>query len=517
MLKSVLFIAILSLFFALQIKAQEYQGSIGINHADTSFITASALTTDNSIITGSLVKREFPSGGSGFPTMLSVGKIALRKLDAEGNQIWEQIIPNSVARITDIEVTNDQIFISGGFHDSISFSQNQMYYALPFRLNGFIASYSMTGQLLWVKVDTPNANFSKFYYNFVVQDSILYAPYNTSFNSSSNIKMLSLNGDSLDEIIIADNPLLISELEFDSQGNLYLCGTGASGTHLGGQYLGQDSSLAYLSFIAKLNSNFQQEWSKTFEYITFDYYPQIALSDQRIGFLVDTMPLHNGIGNHHRLIMYSPTGNQLSNDSVGGGVFSKMHRNVALESLNNHFYYVGIEAWDTLSIVQVDPQMNYSKPVKMVFENFGSYPFFAKNDSTLMLFTAFMDTAAIINDTDVVHNPKHTYPYYTHVQQLAITFGYKPFLTQIENNTLRKSDFIVYPNPSPDGSFQLQTSLANPDFDIRIYSMDGKLLFSESISQGIHNAKISTQLQSGIYLIQISSSEAVHSHKWIVR
>ena len=111
-----------------------------------------------------------------------------------------------------------------------------------------------------------------------------------------------LIGDSINDFQISDGAILISHFKFDAAGNVYLCGTGNGSATIGGQPVGNDSTIiSYSAFIAKLDSNFQQSWSDQFRYITIDFYPEMAFTSSRVAFLVDTIPQPNGIGNYHIL------------------------------------------------------------------------------------------------------------------------------------------------------------------------------------------------------------------------
>lgn len=512
-----LYILLISIFsFTISFSfAQQYLGSMGINYYDSVGVTASHLMDNGDFITASLENRINPSGGSGFPTQLSVGKMILRKLDASGTEVWSVAFPNSVARITEVEVYNQsKIIISGGYHDSLRFGPNDIYYAHPFRLNAFVAAYTIQGQFLWAYVTDASPDYSKFFYKFSIRNNLIYAPYNGIINASCRIQVLNLNGDSLNTISIADGPLFISEMEFDADGNMYLCGTTGGVINVGGSMLGTDSTFAYLTFIAKLDSTFQQSWSYTYKYITFDYYPQIAIGDHRVAFLVDTLPIPNGIGNHHLLVYYTPKGKYIGSDSVGGGIFSVMHRNIALESLNNEFYMIKIKGWDTLSLVKADSSFNYQEIADIKLNNFGSYPFFVKNLNELHLHLSFRDSIAIINDTDFVFNPMFTYLYY--YQQMIVRVGDQNLNTALADNQM-ESFAILYPNPSSGGKANLKFSDLQEKVELMVFSIEGKKLYYKTIDPNEHSLILNLNLKQGVYIIQLQSSTSSQTWKWIVK
>lgn len=511
---------VISFGFNIQSVAQSYAGSMAINIQDTSFLTASFLSGNNELITASLAKKVVPPGGTGFPDMMSVGQLALRKLDAQGQQIWEVNFMHSAARITHVNGNdNGDIIISGGFRDSLQFQNGQTYYAEQFRLNAFIASYTSQGVFNWAHVTGADANYSKYYYNFDIYNNHIYAPFYEASNTSTNLHVLNMQGDSVNDITFSDGALLISEMEFDATGNLYICGTGDSYAKISGSILGIDSTLGYISFIAKLDATFQQEWSYSYEYISIDFYPQMAINQNTVAFIVDTIPQPNGIGNFHQLTFYSLSGTHLGRDSIGGGVFNNLHGNIALESFGDKFVFVGLQGWDTLVIKSVDTQFQYQNLTYIDLESYGAAPFFVSNDSLLLFNHSFMDSMARVNDSDFIFNPKHTAPFYTHLQQMIVRFelGQTPVnarnISKETGNTMH-----LYPNPSSGNVSYLKfESTIEQESYIRILSINGTILLEDKIDIGQDSYRLDLEsFSDGLYFVQVQNDNSSWVKKLIL-
>ncbi len=87
-------------------------------------------------------------------------------------------------------------------------------------------------------------------------------------------------------------------------------------------------------------------------------------------------------------------------------------------------------------------------------------------------------------------------------------------LSPIENNNSdiseNTNDNFIFPNPFTN-QFEIQTNNANP-IDLKIYDLNGKLLFSEKI---LDNNTVQPNLTKGIYFLEIKSKEKLITEKII--
>ena len=87
-------------------------------------------------------------------------------------------------------------------------------------------------------------------------------------------------------------------------------------------------------------------------------------------------------------------------------------------------------------------------------------------------------------------------------------------LSPIENNNSdiseNTNDNFIFPNPFTN-QFKIQKNNANP-IDLKIYDLNGKLLFSEKI---LDNNTVQPNLTKGIYFLEIKSKEKLITEKII--
>lgn len=76
-------------------------------------------------------------------------------------------------------------------------------------------------------------------------------------------------------------------------------------------------------------------------------------------------------------------------------------------------------------------------------------------------------------------------------------------------------DFTIFPNPG-NGLFTLEGSLAG-NHNLRVYSLDGKLVFATQLSGRFYSEIDLTYLRQGIYIVRLSGAAANHAQKIIIR
>ncbi len=88
---------------------------------------------------------------------------------------------------------------------------------------------------------------------------------------------------------------------------------------------------------------------------------------------------------------------------------------------------------------------------------------------------------------------------------------------------ISQSEFVVYPNPSNGRiSIEISSGFDNDEIMIRIFSLDGNLLYSKSVTQEATEASrkfqidVSEEIPSGVYIIQLRSEQENQSKKLII-
>ncbi|MFY0672722.1 MAG: T9SS type A sorting domain-containing protein [Bacteroidia bacterium] len=83
-------------------------------------------------------------------------------------------------------------------------------------------------------------------------------------------------------------------------------------------------------------------------------------------------------------------------------------------------------------------------------------------------------------------------------------------LSTFENPALELNKLTIYPNPSNNGTFILNTS-SNEAMLIEVYSTEGKLLLSELLKPNANNEFVlKTELSNGIFLLKSTQGESVY-------
>lgn len=94
-----------------------------------------------------------------------------------------------------------------------------------------------------------------------------------------------------------------------------------------------------------------------------------------------------------------------------------------------------------------------------------------------------------------------------------------PFDNSLETNTSTKADFKIYPNPSRDGQFKLETySLSGTAMKIAVFDQLGRIIHTETKTPTSNDLSLnlSTKIKTGTYVVQIKTSSQQLSQRLIV-
>jgi len=228
---------------SLLLNAQEYSSCTNINEQDSSIVNSAVLTPDGSLITASIHRAIYTPSGNGVPGSRIYGNLVIRKQGSSGNASWEFDIPNSIGRFMHLkQAPNGDLIATAAFVDSIEIGSRYKFFAEDFRTNGFVLCLSPSGQLKWARSQDPQA-WSIYYNQFDFNDGKIHLPY-INFDSTlrrTMIQVLDAKGDQVDNILLSPRDVIISQFEFDTDGNLYMAGTGGGLMNVGGKTLGSDS------------------------------------------------------------------------------------------------------------------------------------------------------------------------------------------------------------------------------------------------------------------------------------
>jgi hypothetical protein len=510
------FILLFVIFFSsLGLKSQQFSHSVLVNHTDSFLYTSSAFVNDD-IIKGSLETRRLPVGSASIAGEFYVGRMALRRMDTLGNEIWHIAFPNSKGRIFDIQVYDNKIIIGGAYFDTLVFSASDQLVGDQIRHNDFIAAYDLSGNYLWSFSSPPNLYYSKFLYRFYIRNNKIYYPYSDQFQHT-RMQVLSLNGDSLNNMIFSNNRLIVSDMELDKDGNLYLCGSANFDATLGGDTITHmQSNIFYMTFLAKLDTNLQQIWSKGYNYVTFDYHPEIEIIDNQLAFLYNHIgPQQFNSVNYYALSVYALNGGLQQKDSIGEGSFSHTYRFKSLYSYQDNFYYTAAKDYNKMGIFKVDNQLNHTMFAFVDVYYTASDNWLKGNGNKLYLNMSYNTEKIVVNGADTIYNNMYfaDSTYWNH-QQLMLVFDLNALSTSITSSP-KEFDFSVYPNPTNSSIFVQ----SDQSFDqLSLISVDGRLLFRKQWR--LFNGEIdiaAMDLDPGIYFLVLEKNGVRATRKIVLQ
>lgn len=88
----------------------------------------------------------------------------------------------------------------------------------------------------------------------------------------------------------------------------------------------------------------------------------------------------------------------------------------------------------------------------------------------------------------------------------------------LDDEVYNKKRLLVYPNPVLNGTITIRSELFHLNSKIEIYSITGKLVCSKNISANYSNqTQVLVNLNSGLYLLKLSNSTDIQTHKLIIK
>lgn len=492
-------------FLTFQIHAQQYQHVANLNNEDSSYVSATCLNADGELYTASIKNKLRPSNGSHILGRSQFGEPVIRQLDRSYNEIWSFEFLEGRGEVLKMRALPDGGLIASGFFiDTLVVDATTEIYASQYNSNGFVLKLDADGELVWIRSLTPLLNRSNYFNVFDIHDGHIYLPFIEYDEFRRDMKMLELDldGDSVAAPTFSDDMMFISDLEIDDQGNFTLCGTGGFVADVGGEMLGADTAtFPYLSFILKLDSELKQLWSHTYRYVTFDYYPKLALSGDRTAWIVDSMPNPNGIGNHHLIKVYDASGTAIHTDSIGPSFFSRMHYIMDIIDVNDGFLISTLKDFSNIRMVYLDHEFNTNPVTDVELRSFRIYPGFTRNDSVIHYSHSYISQFCKSNGSDSVENT-HAVDHYWTDQQMTVRLNYRNKTLGIERATTEA--IKIYPIPST-GMITVNVNATQLGRTMQICNLQGQEVYRCDVHQ-LRSSHDLSHLRAGLYLIEMAGS-----------
>ncbi|MFC2100280.1 T9SS type A sorting domain-containing protein [Bacteroidota bacterium] len=432
--------------------AQSYQWAKEVNSADSGQITAQAVSPYGDIYIASYKNDISSNMNFGLNAHYPYGELVLSKLDSSGSQVWTKTFASSKARIFELKLdANNDIIFSGGYYDSLILSPQAKYAGGSFSSSSFIAKFDPNGIHIWSKA-IPTVNYISFVsYTFESSDTVIVeSGYFGGFTSS--VRILNSNGDSISSLQFSSQVRIVSDIEIDSIGNIYIAG-GAFSAGLIDTIPIPDppSNSSYTNFIAKLNSNLNALWVRSTGHITLDESSQIELFSGQIAFLSNDYPLGFGNPNSFRLKYYDPSGNLLNTDSVTNAYFSHSNGRLGLSSTKNHLLLT-LPVGDTLlQLKRINSNYQDTIFTTIKCQTFDNFPDYGISDNALFFTSSFYTPMAIVNTVDTIFNAAGGSLYNAGFRQFLVKFNLGTCIPINSNLTVNQCG--VYTSPSGNYSW----------------------------------------------------------------
>lgn len=507
-----IFTLIFSSLLLLNGHAQAFKDILRINQADTFILSKAVLTSSNELVTASLLNHKLPVGSSGILGEYTPGQLVLRKLDSNQAEVWRVDFPSSKAFVFDMQLHNNNIIFAGAFYDNLVFPNSDTLSGIGTRSNTFIASFDLNGNYNWAYSSSLPKTFSQYISSFFILDSKIYYPYITD-SATTEMQVLNLSGDSLSSFQLSQSSVLVSDIEVDSNDDIYFSGTCDSHARFAGDSITHtQQNISYMTFLAKTDSDFNQLWAKGFRYITFDIHPEIEVFNNGIAFLYNHVGSMNANTiNYYALSFYNANANLIQRDSVADGTFSHMYKHKTLLSNNNMLYLSKTLGFNKFGIFAIDNQYHYHPLSSLETYSVKGQPDFTANNKLLFLTYSFNDEYAILNNADTIWNTNYLLGN-THwaYQQLILQHTYDSSQTSTTHGFENK-DIKIFPNPARKN---IKIESDNRILSVEAYTLSGQLVYSKNMDNRNHQLSLN---ESGLYLLRITTETGITYRKLIIK
>jgi hypothetical protein len=223
-----------------------------------------------------------PQGGSYFYGMQehvsfyneSMGVLFLKKITADGEDEWSRSISGQSCVKGMVCDENGDVYISGQMLEDAGFWGEDTLAKTGIGTDGFVARISNEGELAWCTNLSGLPMGEGTVTELVIHNNKLYVAYSTWMNTY--VLIYSKDGTYLDSVVQEDVSI-ISDLDFDQEGNLFTTG-GCAGWQASFGGVTYPAPFSYTTYLVKYNSSFEPVWVKYIEDITCTF-PQVEVDD----------------------------------------------------------------------------------------------------------------------------------------------------------------------------------------------------------------------------------------------
>lgn len=456
-----------------------------------------------------------------------MGDSFIIKYDSDGNRQAEYIIDGTL--IINVAITDDEgnLIISGDyFNEDITFWEGSTLAGQENQLDGFIAEISPDGNVNWLKNieevigDYDPVDVMKYY------NDKIYLGISRWFAS----EILTIDQDlNYETIITQDDVSMVSDIDIDSQGNIYLTGScpGQSSAFNGEAF---PPPFTYNKYLVKYNSEKVVQWVEYVEDVTC-VFPNIKIdADDNIYWtgplfntcVFDTIQLNGPSWTFDFYIAkYTAEGNvqwarEIEDNLNGDAEIASID---ALLVMPDNTIAVACKArgtidWGNGVITSSDDLGNQIVVLNINSNGIAQWAKTGSSESYAIVNTIALNQGGDICIAGLAHETLH----FDDVEIESETYYY-PFITNLETgivtnieNKIVNNEIVISPNPATN--YIIISALAEDISSVSIFSINGRLLMENQKNNRLNIQ----QLNNGIYLVRVITNDGyVTSGKLVVQ
>ena len=489
----------------LPLVAQKLTDARVLHLPDSGVLTAGALDATGNLYVASTLNLKGSWVESGIMGIFPAGDPVVSKYSPDGTLLWRREFPGNIARICDAAVTPDNgLLITGGCVDTFRLSDTWLIPgANEYDASFFIAKMDADGNIQWVDTDVSTLPEDCVGWTLAVAaDAIYVAGIHEAVWTS--LRRYDFDGTLRAEKIL--NIRSISGLALDAEGRLYAVGTADPWAMFANLPIPTPPFFTgYANYVARLDSTLTAHWVRSYNYITFDEHPKVAVfNGQPFALSNDFDPGPNQSG-CYRLKAYSPDGDLVWSDSILAGFIPVDYQHFALEPFCDRLL-LQFPLDGGMAVRAYDANLDDSLLVQSSSADFnGSFPFLCTNADRAVFGSNFRNADLGMGGDFVLHNDK--------------TPGYQQFILEFEcadesSGSATPGDvaspWLLAPNPA--GSvvhlFRNAADGAFEDVHVGLFDAAGRLCRQGTVNAE-HNAVSLETLPLGVYFLRVTGEEGV--------
>lgn len=497
------YLLLLLLTCSKSLTAQTITQALALHEQDSGLLTAGALDAAGNLYLASTLNLKTLPGEAGIAGIFLAGDPVLSKYAPDGTLLWRREFPGNVARFSDLAVTPEQnLVVTGGYVDTFHLGADGPIPGEPSNGSFFIAQLNPEGQFMWIDTHLSTLPEDGMGWTLALgPEAIFVAGMHDAIWSS--LRRYDFNGELESEKIVEIRT--ISDLALDEQGHLYAVGTAAPLALFNNLPVPSPSIFTgYVSYIAQLDTAFQVQWIRSYNYGTFDEHPKTTVFDGKPVLLsLDLGEDSNGNG-AYQLKTFMPNGDLIHVDSVLSGFSFFNYEHFALQSFCDRLL-LAFPSENGFALRAYNADFQDTTLLQSSAGNFaGTYPFIATQGEQAVFGSNFRNSELTLSEDFTLHNSHVPAP-----QQYIIQMACENASTGSSAPVSASDTWILAPNPSGSCVY-LNRVAGNSGKEVRVELLDGTGRLCGQFKTSADQTMISLEaLSAGVYFLRIMNAERI--------